>query len=119
MALVALQQASILKFVVSQNVDNLHLKSGLPRSALAELHGNVFKETCEACNKEFIGTKELSTIGFKHTGNKCEVCIFFLWNYKVMVCSAEDCLEMLSWTGTMLCLIMKWTMLKYTPRNLI
>jgi len=72
MALVALHKEGILKHVVTQNVDNLHLKSGLPRCALSELHGNVFMEKCEKCSREYIGSKELPTIGFKYTGNTCE-----------------------------------------------
>jgi NAD+-dependent protein deacetylase sirtuin 6 len=47
MALVALHRSDKLKYVVTQNVDGLHLASGLPHSALAELHGNVFREMCE------------------------------------------------------------------------
>jgi hypothetical protein len=73
MALVALHNEGVLKHVVTQNVDNLHLKSGLPRSAFSELHGNVFMEKCEKCSMEYIRSKELKTIGFKYTGNKCEV----------------------------------------------
>ncbi|KAL6756382.1 hypothetical protein V8C86DRAFT_78882 [Haematococcus lacustris] len=44
--LVALGKA---RYVCSQNVDSLHLRSGVPRPALAELHGNCFAERCQAC----------------------------------------------------------------------
>lgn len=48
-AIQALVSRGMAQFVVSQNVDGLHLKSGLPRDRLAELHGNVLVERCERC----------------------------------------------------------------------
>ncbi len=49
MAIVELQEMGKLDFLVSQNVDNLHLKSGIQPDLLAELHGNVSKLRCTRC----------------------------------------------------------------------
>jgi NAD-dependent protein deacetylase/lipoamidase len=51
MAIVELQKLGKLKFLISQNVDNLHLKSGIEVELLAELHGNMTKLRCTRCGK--------------------------------------------------------------------
>jgi mono-ADP-ribosyltransferase sirtuin 6 len=48
-AIAALVAAGKVKCVCSQNVDCLHLRSGIDRAVLCELHGNCFAERCEAC----------------------------------------------------------------------
>ncbi|KPV64033.1 MAG: NAD-dependent protein deacetylase [Candidatus Bathyarchaeota archaeon BA2] len=48
LAIVELQNLGKLKFLISQNVDNLHLKSGINPELLAELHGNIAKLRCES-----------------------------------------------------------------------
>jgi NAD-dependent SIR2 family protein deacetylase len=48
-AIVELQNLGKLVFLISQNVDNLHLKSGIKPEILAELHGNLAKVRCVSC----------------------------------------------------------------------
>lgn len=48
-AIVELQKMGKLQFLISQNVDNLHLKSGIHQEMLAELHGNIAKLRCKRC----------------------------------------------------------------------
>jgi NAD-dependent SIR2 family protein deacetylase len=51
-AIVDLQNLGKLKFLISQNVDNLHLRSGIRLELLAELHGNVAKLRCQRCQTQ-------------------------------------------------------------------
>ena len=48
-AIFELQELGKLKFLISQNVDNLHLRSGINDELLAELHGNLTKVRCTEC----------------------------------------------------------------------
>jgi NAD-dependent deacetylase len=50
LAIFELQELGKLKFLISQNVDNLHLKSGIKPELLAELHGNLSKVRCLTCD---------------------------------------------------------------------
>jgi NAD-dependent SIR2 family protein deacetylase len=52
MAIVELEKLGKLSFLISQNVDNLHLRSGIHPDLLAELHGNVTKLRCTRCEAE-------------------------------------------------------------------
>jgi mono-ADP-ribosyltransferase sirtuin 6 len=51
-AIVDLQNLGKLKFLISQNVDNLHLRSGIRPELLAELHGNVTRLRCQQCQTQ-------------------------------------------------------------------
>ena len=53
MAIVELQEMGKLYFLISQNVDNLHLKSGIRPEFLAELHGNMARLRCILCEKTY------------------------------------------------------------------
>lgn len=51
MALKALIDSGHVKYIVSQNIDGLHLRSGINRKHIAELHGNMFIENCNKCRR--------------------------------------------------------------------
>ncbi|XP_028909350.1 NAD-dependent protein deacetylase sirtuin-6 isoform X1 [Ornithorhynchus anatinus] len=73
MALLELERVGILKFLVSQNVDGLHVRSGFPRDKLAELHGNMFVEECVKCKKQYVRDTVVGSMGLKATGRLCSV----------------------------------------------
>ncbi len=52
MAIVELQRLGKLGFLISQNVDNLHLRSGIRPDLLAELHGNIARLRCRRCGAQ-------------------------------------------------------------------
>eukprot|EP01087_Luapelamoeba_hula_P019697 TRINITY_DN6563_c0_g1_i1.p1 TRINITY_DN6563_c0_g1~~TRINITY_DN6563_c0_g1_i1.p1 ORF type:complete len:603 (+),score=91.58 TRINITY_DN6563_c0_g1_i1:91-1899(+) len=76
MSLVALQDADLLKFVVSQNIDGMHRRSGIAPTRLAELHGNSNLEVCTTCGKEYLrdfDTSDGSAARTHATGRQCSV----------------------------------------------
>ncbi|XP_029421213.1 NAD-dependent protein deacetylase sirtuin-6 isoform X8 [Nannospalax galili] len=73
MALVQLERMGFLHFLVSQNVDGLHVRSGFPRDKLAELHGNMFIEECTKCKTQYVRDTVVGTMGLKATGRLCMV----------------------------------------------
>lgn len=77
MALVELARRNILHFVVSQNTDGLHLRSGLPSIMLAELHGNSNLETCPDCHTKYLRDFRTRTAAQVHdhtTNRRCTQC---------------------------------------------
>jgi NAD-dependent deacetylase len=59
MAIVKLQEMKKLAFLISQNIDNLHLESGINPDSLAELHGNMKKLKCRKCGRKFNRSPDL------------------------------------------------------------
>ena len=61
MAVVELQKLGKLRFLISQNIDNFHLRSGIRPDLLAELHGNVAKMRCQSCGNQVDRSTGLET----------------------------------------------------------
>lgn len=77
MALSSLVKSGIVSHVVSQNCDGLHLRSGLDREKLSELHGNCFIEFCIECSEEYVrlfDVTERSSYRKHVTGRYCTFC---------------------------------------------
>ncbi|KAJ5067998.1 nad-dependent protein deacetylase sirtuin-7 [Anaeramoeba ignava] len=76
MAIKKLVDYDIVKYIISQNTDNLHLQSGIPISKISEMHGNGKKEYCSKCKKIFYRSFPVrDPDASKHkTGRFCEDC---------------------------------------------
>lgn len=75
MALKELMDRDILKFIISQNLDGLHLKSGIPAKQIYELHGNSNLEVCEKCNQNYLRdfrVRDAKKAGDHKTSRKCD-----------------------------------------------
>ncbi len=111
-AIAEIQKLGKLSFLISQNVDNLHLKSGIRQELLAELHGNLTKVCCVGCDFKMdrvegeiecplCGGKLVSTVvnfgdslpakdlaeSYKHSG-KCD--LFIVVGSSLVVYPASD-----------------------------
>jgi mono-ADP-ribosyltransferase sirtuin 6 len=53
LSLVELQRLGKLRFLITQNTDNLHRRSGIRPELLAELHGNGQLMRCTSCGRSY------------------------------------------------------------------
>jgi len=54
MAMVEMMNKGLLKHIISQNIDGLHRKSGIPGNQISEVHGNTNLEICDKCGKDYM-----------------------------------------------------------------
>ena len=71
MAISKLFDMNLAQFVISQNIDGLHMRSGISRSNIAELHGNMFVDACKTCRRMFVRNSPAPTVGQKFVGKSC------------------------------------------------
>jgi NAD-dependent SIR2 family protein deacetylase len=75
MALLRLMEEGLMKYLISQNTDGLHRRSGIPSQKLAEVHGNTNLEKCLKCKKEYMRDFTVRTATDVHdhqTGRLCD-----------------------------------------------
>lgn len=61
-------------YLISQNIDGLHRRSGIERNSISELHGNSFMEICWKCNKEYLRTFDAAAVSGRG-GTECKECL--------------------------------------------
>jgi NAD-dependent deacetylase len=52
-AIAELYRMGKLHCIITQNIDNLHQKAGVPDDRVFELHGNMNRATCLSCGKKY------------------------------------------------------------------
>jgi len=92
-AVAELEISGFVRFVVSQNCDNLHRKAGTSNGRLTEVHGNVFVEYCELCCREYTREYEVDTFSTDcHQEPWYVECQDCSWNhYTGRLCSDSKC----------------------------
>jgi NAD-dependent SIR2 family protein deacetylase len=67
-----------MKHLISQNIDGLHLRSGVSRENISELHGNTYLETCADCGKghmrDYRTRDDINEFNVHLTGRYCDAC---------------------------------------------
>ncbi|MCA1644611.1 MAG: Sir2 family NAD-dependent protein deacetylase [Chloroflexi bacterium] len=74
LAIVDWWRKGLLNGVVTQNIDGLHHKAGLPLEALVELHGNAHRVSCLTCGATFDRVAVQTRVLAGDEDPACDVC---------------------------------------------
>jgi NAD-dependent deacetylase len=73
-AIAELYQLGKLDCVITQNIDNLHQKAGLPDERVFELHGNAQWAVCLGCRQRYPFEQVVAGLDRDEEVPDCEVC---------------------------------------------
>ena len=73
-AVAELDRLGKLDCVITQNVDNLHQKGGVPADKVFELHGNMQWAVCLSCGKRYPFAQLKARLDKGEEAPDCEVC---------------------------------------------
>ena len=73
-AVVDLYASGVLEACVTQNIDGLHAKAGLPSDAVVELHGNAGRSRCLDCARSWDTREILERVAAGDDDPHCEDC---------------------------------------------
>lgn len=73
-ALVTLQRQGRLLAILTQNIDELHQRSGIPADRVVELHGSMWRVVCWSCRRRSPMAAALERVRAGDPDPACEVC---------------------------------------------
>jgi NAD-dependent deacetylase len=71
---VALQQADKLRALITQNIDGLHQRAGLPRESVIELHGTTIEAVCLSCGDRVPSEDAVARVHAGELAPECRLC---------------------------------------------
>jgi NAD-dependent deacetylase len=92
-ALAKLEEAGVVKAVITQNIDNLHQKAGSKR--VIELHGSMNSLTCLTCRKAYAISRFIEPFFEREENPYCPGCRSLL---KPDIILFEEMLPMKAWS---------------------
>jgi NAD-dependent deacetylase len=73
-ALVELERSGRLVAVVTQNIDGLHQRAGLPAGKVIEVHGTIWEVECLSCGGRSAMADQLARVSEADPDPACELC---------------------------------------------